>query len=133
MWNPSKETWVRMFRATARKRDFAIKLLARMTPAEQRLWAELSKINVGPKSRPVCPWRPQVVIKGWIVDFYNDSLITAIEVDGQVHNEAEQAAKDALKDQTLRHFGIRVIRIRNQEVFRDAEIIVRRIMGYEPK
>lgn len=119
-----------MFKATAKKQSFAEKLLASMTPAELRLWAELSKINVGPNCRPICPWRPQVVIKGWIVDFYSDRMLTAIEVDGQVHDEVEQAAKDAIKDSVLSHFGIKVHRVRNQEVFRDPELLVRKIMRW---
>src|SRR5206468_11538671 len=72
IWTPTAETWRVMFKATAVKRDFAKQLLNSMTSAELRLWAELSKENVGPLVRPICPWRPQVVIKGWIVDFYNN-------------------------------------------------------------
>ncbi len=116
-----------MFRATPGKAAFAEKLLANMTRAEMRLWAELSKISIGPRSRPICPWRPQVVIKGWIVDFYHGHGLLAIEVDGQVHQEAEQAGRDAIKDEVLKHFGIRVLRIRNQEVFRDPVALAHRI------
>ncbi len=124
LWKPDKATWSRMFKATHQKRTFAEKLLANMTPAELKLWAELSKQNVGTEDRPRCPWRPQVVIKGWIVDFYNDHTLTAIEVDGQVHDAARQQSRDEIKDMALRHFGICVIRIRNQEVFRNTEKLV---------
>lgn len=117
-----------MFKATSKKREFAEQLLARMTPSELRLWAELSKVTYGPKSRTVCSWRPQVVIKGWIVDFYNDHMLTAIEVDGQVHNQAEQQAKDAIKDSVLSHFGIKVIRLTNAEVNKRAAALVDKIM-----
>ena len=72
----------------------------------------------------------QVVVKGWIVDFYNDSMLRVIEVDGPVHDSAEQHAKDAIKDTVLSHFGIRDVRVTNAEVFRDPDSLVRRIMGY---
>ena len=117
-----------MFKATNKKATFAEKLLADMTPAEMRLWAELSLINIGTKARHVCPWRPQVVIKGWIVDFYNDHDLTAIEVDGTSHEEPGQKAKDAIKDSVLRHFGIRVVRISNSDVFRDPTALVQKLL-----
>lgn len=127
LWTPDETTWARMFKATARKRAFAEKLLAQMTMAELRLWAELSRFNCATKSRPCCPWKPQVVIKGWIVDFYNERSLVAVEVDGPVHNEAEQRTKDAIKDAALYHFGIRVRRFTNAEVFRDPAAIARRL------
>lgn len=130
LWRPDKATWRRMFKAVPGKRRFAAELLSRMTPAEMCLWAELSKINSGTKNRPTCPWRPQVVIKGWIVDFYHDGLLRAIELDGPVHDDAQQQAKDGIKDTVLSHFGIRVMRFKNAEVFRDPEALMRKIMGY---
>lgn len=119
-----------MFSATARKRDYARQLLNRMTPAERRLWAELSKENIGSKTRHVCPWRPQVVIKGWIVDFYNDHTLKVIEVDGPVHDTASKQAQDHIKDEALAHFGLRVYRVTNAEVWRDPEALVKRIHGH---
>ncbi len=130
IWKPTSAMWHRMFKATQLKHDYAVRLLDRMTPAELRLWAELSQENVGPRVRPICPWRCQVVIKGWIVDFYNDYTLTVIEVDGSIHDQAEQQAKDAIKDEALRHFGLRVIRVTNAEVLRDAPALVQHIHGY---
>lgn len=132
IWTPDKETWSRMFTATRGKADFRRKLLANLTKAELRLWAELSKINVGPKCRRICPWRPQVVIKGWIVDFYNDQCLTAIEVDGPNHEAAEQKARDGIKDTALRHFGLCVVRFTNAEVFRDAAALVQQLLEDKP-
>ena len=127
LWKPDVNTWSRMFKAVPGKRDFARRLLGNLTQAELLLWSELSKLNVGTKSRPRCPWRPQVVIKGWIVDFYSDLYLTALEIDGEVHNQADQSAKDALKDRALSHFGIRVLRYRNQEVYRNPAALAEQI------
>lgn len=120
LWTPDAETWSRMFKASHLKKEYADALLARMTVAELRLWAELSKENAATRARPRCPWRCQVLIKGWIVDFYNDYRLWAIEVDGPVHQDAEQRAKDAIKDEVLHHFGITVHRVSNAEILRDA-------------
>lgn len=127
----TKKTWARVFRADPAKAAFARELTSRMTRAERALWREFQKVNTGSKKRPVCPWKPQVVIKGWIVDFYNPYTLMAIEVDGGIHDTSEQKAKDELKDSVLRHFGIRVVRVRNEEVLRSPTAVFRRIMGYE--
>ncbi len=131
IWKPDAATWSRMFIATQAKREFASKMLGNMTQAELRMCAELSKDNCGTKNRPVCPWRPQVVIKGWIVDFYNDHILTAIEVDGSIHDTDDQKARDYVKDTALRHFGIRVVRVRNESVLQHAEALAYSIINRE--
>jgi very-short-patch-repair endonuclease len=79
-----------------------------MTPAEARLWAVLRGDALG------CRVRRQHVIRGWIVDFYIPSARLVIEVDGEVH--AAQQLDDARRTEALEAEGMRVLRVRNEEV-----------------
>jgi very-short-patch-repair endonuclease len=59
-------------------------------------------------------FRRQVVIRGYIVDFYCPELAFAIEVDGPIHGI--YADLDRIRQERLERAGIRCIRIRNREV-----------------
>ena len=57
---------------------------------------------------------PQVVLMGWIVDFFDAANRTVIEVDGSIHQHKKQ--QDAERDEAMRRAGYRVIRIANDEL-----------------
>jgi len=50
------------------------------------------------------------------VDFFCAKLRLVIELDGAVHEEEERARLDSLRDEKLRSVGLRVVRMRNEEV-----------------
>ena len=50
----------------------------------------------------------------FIVDFYSSEASLVIEIDGKIHEQ--QQAYDQSRDQILRDQGLRVLRIKNQDV-----------------
>jgi very-short-patch-repair endonuclease len=83
-----------------------------MTPEEQKLWFYLrnNKLNG-------LHFRKQQVIEGFIADFYCHSVGVVVEVDGKIHEQ--QKEYDAKRDRIFSARGLRVIRIRNEEIVND--------------
>lgn len=50
-----------------------------------------------------------------------------VEVDGEVHDTREQAARDENRDIYLRSRGYEVLRLRNEEVFERPDEVLDRI------
>lgn len=73
-------------------------------------------------------FRRQHVIEGFVVDFYCHELRLAIEVDGGVHNR--QKDYDELRQSLIEDKGIRFIRVQNEEVNRDVNILLGKIKEY---
>lgn len=94
---------------TREKTQRARELRRAMTPAERLLWQ-----NVRGHRLDGLGIRRQVVIAGFIVDFYCHAARLAIELDGGVH--AGQAEYDAARDAALRVLEVNVIRIPNEDV-----------------
>jgi len=59
-----------------------------------------------------------------VLDFYCPAERLAIELDGAGHAEVLGAANDGMRDEQLRHLGIRVLRIENHELLRDPEAVL---------
>ncbi|NUR46006.1 MAG: DUF559 domain-containing protein [Sphingomonas sp.] len=76
------------------------------TESEKRLWRALSRKQVGAK------FRRQSVIPPFIVDFLCPALRLVIEVDGDTHDQAVDAKRDA----RLLALGYRVLRFTNADV-----------------
>lgn len=62
------------------------------------------------------------------LDIAEPSLLTAVEVDGQSHLAKDRIAKDAKKDEFLEHLGWRIVRVRNEAVLEDCEIVASSIL-----
>ena len=62
---------------------------------------------------------------GFIVDFYCHKAALVIELDGDVHDL--QHEEDAQREKILNELGLRVIRFRNDEVFKNLPVIVAKI------
>ncbi len=81
------------------------------TPAAQRAWELLrGRKMLGLK------FRREQVIEGFIADFYCPALGLVVEVDGSVHDDPEQAEYDTARSACFAALGLRVARIRNQDV-----------------
>jgi very-short-patch-repair endonuclease len=79
------------------------------TDAEARAWEMLrGRRCLGLK------FRRQQVILGLIVDFYCPEKRLALELDGEIHDH--QRGYDQARDALLAQGGIRVVRIRNEEL-----------------
>ncbi|QDG51338.1 endonuclease domain-containing protein [Persicimonas caeni] len=76
------------------------------TDAERLLWNRLRNKQLGGHK-----FRRQNVMAPYIVDFYCAAKKLVVEVDGDVHDEEGQQAKDETRDEFLeREYGVEVVR-----------------------
>jgi len=87
------------------KVDFARKMHRNPTPSEAALWHLLQGRQLG------VPFLSQECILGYIVDFYCPPAKLVVEIDGGVHQTAEQRAHDSTKDRALRRHGLVILRL----------------------
>ena len=115
-------------KVTKEKLQRARELRHNMTSAEKLLWQELRANKLGVHfRRHTCPGgRCQgQIIAGFIVDFYCHKAALAIEVDGDIHDL--QKEDDAKRDKALSEIGLKIVRIRNDEILNNLLMVVRRI------
>ena len=92
-----------------------------MTLAEEILWKEIH-IN-----QWKAKFRRQHPIAIYIVDFYCHSLKLVIELDGGIHDTDEAKRNDEIREKHLRELGLRVIRFKNEEVYREMDKVLNTI------
>ena len=88
---------------------FAKKLRKEMTKEERHLWYDYLRTHPARFSR-------QKVLGKYIADFYSAKAQLVIELDGSQHFENTNLEKDAERTAFLERYGLRVIRIPNNEV-----------------
>ncbi|MEJ1935135.1 DUF559 domain-containing protein, partial [Nostoc sp. NIES-2111] len=91
------------------KIQIAKKLRRQMTPEEKILWQHLRTNRLHGVH-----FRRQQIIDGFIVDFYCHTAKLVIEIDGKIHEQ--QVEYDAERDKVLLARGLRLLRIKNEEV-----------------
>ena len=97
-------------------------LREKQTRAEEYLWRVLRDRRFrGLK------FRRQHRVTNFIADFYCHSLKLIIELDGEVHSTASQAAHDENRDTYLEYLGYSIIRIPNQDIFQDLAAVMARL------
>ena len=101
---------------------------SRPTPMEYKLWGRLKSSQLGGFK-----FRRQIVLEPYIVDFFCSSVALVVEVDGDTHDPAA----DALRDAHLNKRGFTVIRFTNAEV-RDnldgvLEMILEKVRSMPPR
>jgi very-short-patch-repair endonuclease len=89
------------------------------SPPEERLWRALCSAKLG------VPFRRQVVVGRYIVDFLAPRARLVVEVDGAQHR-ARRAA-DARRDEKLARLGYRVLRLEARLVERALPVALARI------
>lgn len=99
------------------KFSMAVTMRNKPTPAEARMWEILTK-EVVPKF-PNHIFKQQQVVFGYILDFYCETLRLCIEIDGGAHRDSEEY--DQHRDRILTRKGLRVLRIRNEDVFNNPQ------------
>ncbi|OYW35211.1 MAG: hypothetical protein B7Z42_15300 [Brevundimonas sp. 12-68-7] len=104
-----------MMRAPVLTQKRARSLRRAMTPPEAALWAYLRQRVSG---RP--NFRRQHPVGPYILDFFCAPAKLAIEIDGRVHETADNPEKDARRTAWLNVQGIEVVRIPATEVLHDA-------------
>ena len=91
-----------------------------MTPEEKLLWERLRAHRFeGHKFRRQHPVVYQVLDKRtsfYVADFYCGVKKLVIELDGKYHEFADQREYDNARDKLMKEFGIKILRIKNQEM-----------------
>ena len=101
----------------------AKELRRQMTKEERILWQRLRGNRLHGLH-----FRRQQIIDGFIVDFYCHAAGLVVEVDGEVHQQ--QAAYDAERDRILSARGLRIVRIKNEEVRQNLLGVLSRIAAH---
>ncbi|QSJ16475.1 DUF559 domain-containing protein [Nostoc sp. UHCC 0702] len=98
----------------------AKELRRQMTPEEKILWQHLRTNRLHGLH-----FRRQQIIDGFIADLYCHVAGLVIEVDGKIHEQ--QAEYDAERDKVLSARGLRLLRIKNEEVRQELDQVLMRI------
>jgi very-short-patch-repair endonuclease len=98
-------------------------LRRQLTPTEEKLWNALRGRGVGGLK-----FRRQHPYGRYVLDFFCVERQLALEVDGGVHLQPGQAEHDAERSAFLAEQGICVLRFKNEEIERDLEGVLKRIM-----
>jgi very-short-patch-repair endonuclease len=98
----------------------AKELRREMTQEEKILWQHLRANRLNGLHL-----RRQQIIDGFIADFYCHAARLVIEVDGEIHQQ--QAEYDAERDRVLSARGLRLLRIKNEEVRQNLNSVLVRI------
>jgi leucyl-tRNA synthetase len=106
-------------------RRIARKLRGNQTDAEKLLWENLRKRRLKGirflRQYPIFYEQTQYDQRFFVVDFYSPEYKTAIELDGKIHDF--QKDKDKWREEIITSQGIRVIRIKNEELQNIEELL----------
>ena len=91
---------------------FSKQLRKEMTKEERHLWYDFLRAYPVRFSR-------QKVLGKYIADFYSAQAKLVIELDGSQHYEDENKEKDIERDTFLEGYGLKILRIPNNEVTRN--------------
>ncbi len=106
-------------------KDFRRFLRKNETSAERVLWHYLRK-----KQLDGYRFRQQHGFGPYVLDFYCPELRLCIELDGEVHDGAEQKEKDRDRTFFLTQNRIHVIRFKNQEIETEIESVLNKIREF---
>ena len=95
------------------------------TAAEAALWRLLRKRQLHGRK-----FRRQHSVGRYILDFYCPAEGLAVELDGAVHDDPARHAYDTDRTRFLAEHGVRVVRIANEEVFRQPDVVLDRIAAH---
>ena len=96
-------------------------LRSNMTYCEKIVWLHLKKRQLGYR------FLRQYSIDQFVIDFYCPELKLAIEIDGNVHNQTDQKEYDIKRQEYLEKFGIKFVRITNDELLGNPNLAFNRI------
>ncbi len=85
-------------------------LRSNMTYCEKLVWIYLRKKQM--KVR----FLRQYSIDNYVVDFYTPKLKLAIEIDGGIHEAADQKEYDKERQDHIENYGVTFVRITNEEL-----------------
>ncbi|HEX4497464.1 MAG TPA: endonuclease domain-containing protein [Thermoanaerobaculia bacterium] len=74
-------------------------------------------------------FRRQCLIGPFVADFCCWEIRLVVELDGEIHAEPQQAARDRERDAFLRGSGFTILRFPNERVFGDAAGVIGEILA----
>ena len=92
-----------------------------MTPEEKIIWQHLRANRLQGYH-----FRRQQIIDGFIVDFYCHATALIVEIDGKIHEN--QIEYDAERDKVLSARGLRLLRIKNEEIKENIDKVLKHIL-----
>jgi very-short-patch-repair endonuclease len=105
---------------TSTKHQIAKELRRNMTPEEKILWQHLRTNRLNGLH-----FRRQQIIDGFIADFYCHAAGLVIEVDGEIHEQ--QIEYDLERDKVISSRGLRLLRVKNEDVRNNLDEVLRLI------
>ena len=109
--------------------ELARELRKNQTPSERKLWEEIRKRKLEGlkflRQKPIIYRKDQDQTYFYIADFYCAEKKLVIELDGKVHDYLNEY--DSQRDLVLKELGLKVLRIRNEELF-DMEEVLNKII-----
>jgi len=93
----------------------------RLTDAERLLWEQINAKKLGVK------FRRQHPISFFIADFYCHEKKLIIQLDGSIHNVKEVLENDLQRQAAIEAFGIKVIRFKNEEIYKNLNKVLEKI------
>ena len=106
---------------TSIKLQRAKQLRRNMTPEEKIIWQHLRANRLRGFH-----FRRQQIIDGFIADFYCHATALVIEIDGRIHQT--QVEYDTERDKVLSARGLRLLRIKNEEINDNIDKVLQRIL-----
>jgi very-short-patch-repair endonuclease len=92
------------------------------TPAEKLLWKMIRNRDVmGFK------FRRQHPLLYFVADFYCHEALLVIELDGDIHELQDVQQYDKQREEKIKELGITVLRFKNEEVFAEPEMVIKKI------
>ena len=95
------------------------RLRSEMTECERLLWSRLRR-----KQLNGTQFYRQKPIGSYIVDFYAPAVRLVVEVDGSQHQDQINSQNDAVRNESLKSQGLRVLRFTNQQVLDDLDSVL---------
>src|SRR5262245_34756936 len=104
-----------------------------MTAEEKFLWENLRGHQLaGYKFRrqhPIVYQKFERSSSFYVTDFYCHCKKTIIELDGKIHEFEDQKEYDKARDKLIGEFGIRILRLKNEEV-RKLNYVLQKIQAF---
>ena len=104
--------------------DLCRKLRQKSTDTEKCFWEYLRT-----KRLHGLKFRRQHPIGRYIADFYCREARLVIELNGGVDNIRDQKEYDKIRQEVIKVRGLRVLRIRNREIEKDKQSVLRKILA----
>ena len=101
--------------------QIAERLRRDMTDTEKIIWDRVCKNQLGVRIRRQHPiWK-------FIADFYCHEVKLVIEIDGGIHLRSENKEYDISRDIILKEFKIEILRLTNDEVINEPDLVIEKI------